>query len=649
MSEPDIQEYRFGPYRIDTAERLLHRDDELISLPPKAIDTLLVLVGGAGRMVDKSDLMKAVWPDTFVEEGALTRNISVLRKALGDTKDDGGYIETIPRRGYRFVAAIQTGNAVPPAATRASETGQARAAIPEPAANETVSAAPLLAPRIASRITNWTAPASFLLLAAIMAMVAYVVRGHEATPDPPAKAPPANTLAVLPFRNVNDDSEQQYFADGMTQAMITVLAKLGNLRVISLASEEGGPDPAGLEAALRNPSITRLLIGTVQRSGGRVRISAQLRDPKTGLVVWSEEYTRDLEDVLALQSEVAQAIANEIQVTITPEDKQRLQHNPVIKPEAQDAYYLGQNYWNPRTEDGMVKAKEYFQRAVDLDPTYALAHSGLADSYSMLGSVGIDGMWPKDAMEKAKSEAKEALRIDNDLAAAHASLAYVMLSYDWDLAGARKEFERALALDPDSATAHHWYSHYFMAAGDIVNATKQMQAAQQSEPLSPSIKIGIGWCYYYGHRYQEAIEQYLAVIKTDPSLPMAHQALGMAYQQKKGMMPQALDQFNLAVFYSNSSPGSVGGLATAYADAGQLVQAHQELKQLEEISKHRYVPALYFASAYLALGDKKQTLHWGWEALKEKSDYLLYLRMEPQASKLKADPEFLQILHSLQP
>jgi DNA-binding winged helix-turn-helix (wHTH) protein/TolB-like protein/Flp pilus assembly protein TadD len=635
MSESELRAYRFGPYRIDTAERLLRRADELIPLPPKVIDTLLVLVAGAGRMVDKGELIKAVWPDTFVEEGALTRNVSVLRKALGDTKDEGSYIETIPKRGYRFVAAVRM------EAVEISQPSESPPARSEPP--ETRAASPSSSP-----LARWAAPAGVLLLAAIVASVAYVARGREAALAAPSVRAPENTLAVLPFRNVNEEAGQEYFADGMTQSLVAVLAKLGSLRVISLASQEGGRNDAAAVAALRDPSITRVLSGTVLRSGGHIHISVVLKDSKTGFLYWTNNYDRDIEDVLSLQSEVAQAIANEIQVTVTPEDKQRLRQNRQVKREALDAYLHGRYAWNRRTEDGMRKAAEFFQQAIDADPYYAAAYSGLADSYSMLGSIGIDGERPNDMMPKAKAAALKAIQLDKDLAEAHASLGYVMLSYDWDLAGARQEFLHAITLDQSSANAHHWYSHYFMAKGELGKATEEMQAAFQLEPLSSSINIGIGWCYYYGQQYQQAIEQYRTVVETDQSFPMAHQTLGMAYQQK-GMMDKAIAEFQSADVLSGGSPGTVAGLATAYAAAGQRGFALDQLARLEELSKRHYVPAFYMATIYFALDDLVKTFQFGKTALHERSDYLMYLRVEPRASKLLGNQEFTSILALLHP
>ena len=434
----------------------------------------------------------------------------------------------------------------------------------------------------------------------------------------------------------------------MTQALVTGLAKLGNLRVISLASHAEGKDSAVITNALRDPSIKRVLTGTVQRSGGRVRIDAQLIDPKTRAVYWANEYQRDLKDVLALQSAVAQAIAIEIQVMMTTEERGRLQEQRQVNPQALDAYMRGRYFWNRRTEQGMRRASQYFQQSIDSDPGYAPAYSGLSDSYSMLAAVGIDVMPPNTAMPMARAAALKAIELDPNLAEGHVSLAYVKFAFDWDLPGARQEFERAMALDPAAATGHHWFSHYYMAAGDLGKAMEEMRAALRLEPLSPSINIGIGWCYYYGKQYDKAIELHRSVVEMDPSFPMAHQALGMAYQQK-GMVQEAVAEFKTAVAVSGNSPSSVAGLASAYAAAGQIDLARRELDHLRSLSRVRFVPAFHFATVHWALGEIGGTFQWGWKALDERSDYLMYLRTEPRASGLATHPEFMRVLARLHP
>jgi len=621
----EIQGYRFGPYHIDAGERLLHRGPELISLPPKALDTLLVLLDSAGRMVDKSDLMKAVWPDTFVEEGALTRNISLLRKALEDAGDEPHYIETIPKRGYRFIAPVQTG----PLHSKGTET---TAPFPPPEAKK-------------SWTTSWVAPIALLVICSLVGLTMYL-RGRAETPAAAARIP-TRTVAVLRFRNVEADPAEEYFADGVTQSLITPLKRLGRLRVVDLTSESGGGITSeAVNRLVRDQEITHFLTGTVQQSKGRVRIHAELMDPKTRDVSWANSYERDMKDVLALEAAAAEEIANEIQVAITDEERQHLQQNHQINPEAWLAYQRGRYFWNRRTEDSLNRALHFFQEAIELDPTFALPYTGRADSYSLLGSIGIDGMRPDKAMPLAKAAAEKALQMDPNLAEAHVSLAYVKLSYDWDLDGAQKEFARAIALDPSSAKAHHWYSHYFMGANDLTKATEQMQLAIRLEPLSPIINLGIGWCYYYSRQYDKAIEQYRSVTEMDPSLPMAHQTLGMAYQQK-GLYPEAIAEFQRANALSGNSPTSLAALASAYGAAGQVTEARQGLAQLQELSRTRYVPALYFAMVHNSLGETVAALKFGWTAASERSDYLVYLRLEPQVGKLAGDTRFLSLIGSL--
>jgi DNA-binding winged helix-turn-helix (wHTH) protein/TolB-like protein/Tfp pilus assembly protein PilF len=642
MPLPAIEGYEFGPYQIDTGERLLRRGEELIPLPPKVVSTLLVLVRNAGRMVDKSDLMKAVWPDTFVEEGALTRNISLLRKTLGDTGDEAAYIETIPRRGYRFVAPVRL-VALAPA-------GAAKVELHDPHAPETGDGhdAEVAVPRTSRSkpAAKWIILAGLVLLAFIAAVARFFVGDSTARLVRPV-AVPAIALAVLPFRSVEKDASQDYFAEGMTQVLITRLANLRSLSVISLASEGGGQKDADQwKAILQNKSVKRVLTGAIFRSGGRIRIDVQLMDPRTRAVHWANSYERDASDVLALESTVAEAIASEIQVNISAQDRERFEQRRPVKPEALDAYLRGRYFWNRRTEDGLRRAVQYFQQAIAADPTYALAYCGLADSYSILGSVGTDGMPPNQAMPRAKAAALKALELDPDLTEGHSSLAYVMLSYDWDLPGAGREFSRALELNPSSATARHWYSHYFMAAGDLVRACEQMRQALQLEPLSPSINIGVGWCLYYSRQYDQAIEQFRSVTESDPSLPLAHQTLGMAYQQK-GLFDQAVEEYKRAAAFSSNSPASVASLASAYAEMGKLADARQELARLEQMSQTRYVPAFYFALVYYARGDLSKTFEWSWKAIGERCDYLMYLRVEPRVGKLVGNPEFIRIMAAL--
>lgn len=626
MSGSGARQYQFGPYRIDDEQRLLHRGPELIPLPPKVAETLVVLLASAGRMVEKADLMKAVWPDTFVEEGALARNISLLRKTLEDDGGENSYIETIPRRGYRFTAPVQTNEQIavaPPPPV-----------VPAPLTPEAI---PEVVP-----VPRFAIAGSVAIFVVFCLWAAYALRAPS-PPAPGARPAPRTSLAVLPLRNLAPDGTEDYFAQGMSQAIITSLSRRGDLRVVSFVSSPAGQTQAALlEAVAGDNSIQRALTGTVLRSGGNIRIDVQLTDPNSRGVHWANSYQRDASDVFALQNAVSEAIASElpgVQGLKQPPGSNRQS----TSPEALDWYLRGRYLTSRRTEEGLHRAVEYFQKAIAADPKYAPAYSGLADAWALLGSVGIDGMKPTESMPLAKAAAEKAVALDPELADAHTSLAYVHLSYDWDLDAAAKEFARALDLNPSGATAHQWYSHYFMAKGDLARATDEMAVALRLEPMSPIINVGMGWCAYYSKQYTKAIGHFRFVTEMDPSFPLGHQTLGMALLES-GQNAEAVEEYRKAAALGANSPTTLSGLATAYAEAGRMEEANQTLARLVEISRARYVPALYFANIYLSLHDMRKALDWGWQALNERSDYLMYIRVEPRGSKFGANPEFLRLL-----
>ena len=602
MREQPKQIYEFGPFRFDADDRLLLRAGEVVALAPKAADTLLALLANRGHVLEKGELMKIVWPDTFVEEGGLARNISILRKALGEE-----YIETIPKRGYRFVAPVSeiSGEAAP-------------------------------GPPRRSKKRLWAAGivgASVALL--VVAGWFWFAAGASAS------------LAVLPLKNLSNDPAQDYFSEGMTEALITNLAKIRTLRVIARNSVMRFQGPAvRLADVARDLGVGAVVEGTVLRSGDRVRITARLIEVKTGRLLWADSYERDLRDVLALQSEVAGAIAREVRVKMTPQEQESLARSRPVDSEAYHAYLKGRYFWNKRTQEALLEAIGFFQQAIDKDPTYALAYAGLADTYALLGSNAYDALPPTKAMPLAKAAALKALKIDEELAEGHASLAYARLSYDWDLPEAEKEFRRAIELNPGYATAHHWYGHYYLAAGELDQALAEMNKAQELDPLSLVINVGAGWCYYYSRQYDRAIEAYRRTLELEPSFALAHHTLGMAYEQK-GLYPEAIAEFTKAVALSGGSASTMAGLGHAYAASGQRAKAEEQLAKLREISRERYVPALYFASLYAGLGDRDQALTWLRKAVEERSDYLVYLKLDPTFDALRRDPRFQSVLRPL--
>ena len=620
MEKREERFYEFGPFRVNTEERLLRRGDEVLPLTPKAIDTLLALISSPGHMLEKERLMKAVWPDTFVEEGALVRNISILRKALGEGTDDAQYIDTIPKRGYRFIAPVREVSAV--------------AATPV-ASPETPSQSP--------SHRNRSIAAAALAIIVIIALVA-VWLAMKSTAGVSVRS-----LAVLPFKSLSNDPAQDYLSEGITEALVTSLARIGTLRVISLASVTASPNEKKSPAEVaREWNADAVLRGTVQRATNRVRIHAELVDAKTGTVYWSDNYERDTGDTLVLQSEVAGAIAREIRVKLTPQEAQFLARTRKVDPEALNAYLKGRYFWNRRTPEKLQSAVRSFQQAIDIEPAYALAYAGLADSYALLGSTGSDGMTGAQALPLAKAAATRALQMDDTLAEAHASMAYIHMSFEWNLPKAAKEFERAIALNPGYATAHHWNAHYFLAAGSPGRALAEMKRAHDLEPLSVVINVGIGWCLYYSRQYDQAIAQYKSALELDPYFPLGHQMLGMAYQQNK-MHQEAVEEFQKAVEYSDHSAGAISALASAYADAGRKQDAERELARLTQMASRQYVPAIFFANAYRAVGNQRQMFESILKAIEDRSDYLVYVRSDPGLVSLAKDPNFIKLLPRLQP
>ena len=619
--------YEFGPFRMDSVERLLLCGSEKIPLTPKAADTLLVLVANSGRVLEKDEIIKSVWPDTFVEEGALARNISTLRKALGDGIEDFRYIETIPKRGYRFVAPVKD------LATPSKGAGDL------PDTTDQLDRKSPHGRRV--WLTAWIVGAALIILAAIAAF-SFWRQSHT--------RPVIRSLAVLPLDNPSHDLAQEYFADGMTEELINSLAKIEALKVISRTSAftYKGVKNKSLPQIARELNVDAVVEGSVLQSGKRVRITVQVFDGKSERQLWVQSYEEDLRDVLALQGQVASAIAREIRVQLTPQEQQRIARSRQVDPEAYLAYSYGRYWWNKRTPEELQKGIEYFHDAIAKDPSYAPAYAGLADAYSLLGSIGSDVLPPSEVMPKARAAALQAVKLDDNLAEAHTSLAYVRLSYDWDLSSAEREFKRAIDLNPGYATAHHWYAHYFLASAQPERALAEMRRAQVLDPLSLSITVGLGWCLYHAHRYDEAIQQYRSTFAIDPNFSLAHSTLGMALVQKHSY-DEAVAEFNKALALPGSHSFALANIARAYALSGRPEEARKVLRNLERSARQQYVPAMYVAAVYSALGESDPSIRWIEKAFEERSDYMIYLQTEPSVDGLRSDPRFHDFLKIISP
>jgi TolB-like protein/Flp pilus assembly protein TadD len=531
----------------------------------------LVLASSQGRVVEKDELMKRVWPDTFVEEGGLARNISLLRKALGSGPRDDSYIETIARRGYRFAAPVKT---------------------VRDAGGET------------------------------------------------------RSLAVLPLANLSNDPAQDFFADGMTDELISVLMRIESLRVSSRTSVmvyKGARK--SLRQIARQLKVSWVVEGTVLQSENRVRITARLIDGATEEHLWTQTYERDLRDVLALQSEVASNIAREIRVKLTSPEKIRLAQFRPINPEAYQDYLRGRHFLNTRTIDGLKRARSYFHEAIDKDSTYAPAHSGLADAYAMLASSGYDVLAPREAMPLAKMAAINALRLDDGLAEAHAALGYVKLAYDWDWAGAERELQRAIELNPGHASAYQWRGELLLAL-NRPEATHAFKRAVEIDPLSIPCNLGLGWSYYFSRNYDLAVEQFQKILELAPNVPMALYGLGLAYTHKN-MQRNAVAELQKALTCWGDEPAAVMLSGVTRATAGMHDAARADLRQLHALSQQKYVPAVYSAFIYIALNDIDSAFEWLEKACTERSSYLIFLGVQPAMDNIRADRRYDDLIRQV--
>jgi TolB-like protein/Tfp pilus assembly protein PilF len=502
-----------------------------------------------------------------------------------------------------------------------------------------------VAARSAWRAGHTVATACVAAVAILGSLVALNVGGWRdrlfARPTPGR----IQSLAVLPLENLSGDPEQEYFVDGMTDALISDLARIGALRVISRTSAMRlkGTDRSIPEIA-RLLNVDAVVEGSVLRAGDRVRITAQLIDGPTDRPLWADSYERELRDILTLQSDVARAIAREIRVTLTPPEERRLAAAQAVDPEVHQLYLKGRYHWNKRTEAGFSKAIEYFQQAIEKDPSCALAYAGLSDAYNCLAGYGV--LPAKEAFSKAKATALKAIEIDDALAEAHTSLASVKECYDWDWSGAEREYKEAIRLNPGYATARHWYATFLATLGRSQEAVAEIRRAQELDPLSPIINTNVGYVFYTARQYEQAMEECRKALELDPDFAVAHQMLGEIYGQM-GKRAEAIAELERAIALSGNAAEDVAWLGRTYALGGMEDKARQALSQLERRSQEGYVAPFLFVMVYAGLGEKDHAFGWLEKAYQERDSYVVDIGVAPWADPLRDDPRFDDMLRRM--
>jgi TolB-like protein/DNA-binding winged helix-turn-helix (wHTH) protein/Flp pilus assembly protein TadD len=660
---------RFGIFEVSLQSGELRKAGLRIRVQQQPLKLLEALLERPGEVVTREELRSRVWPNESFGDFDQAVNIAIakLRSALGDSAENPRYIETLPKRGYRFIAEVSfvdadgrirrpdsasegttgaepeqwlqgNGTAVPLATELGHKLQSNEPAVPHvPEPGPQLQGAGLaVPPKRRLRPTGRVILALALVLGlAVFCVLLVRSRGHTSAA--------IRSLAVLPLENLSGDAAQNYFSDGMTDELITDLAQISALRVISRTSVmtyKGARK--SLPQIARELNVDAIVEGTVLRAGDQVRITAQLIDASTDKHLWSQSYQGDLRDTLALQDRVARAIAAQIQINLTPREQAALKSARVVNPEAYESYLKGRYFWNKRTADGLKVALAYFNQAIEENANYAEAYSGLADTYALLGDWQYAVMTPREAYPKAKAAALKAVELDSSLGEAHNSLAFVLDGFDWDLDSAGKEFRRAIELSPGYATAHQWYAWHLALLGHYDEAIVEMKKAQSLDPLSLIINADLAELLVLAHSYDAAIGQSRKTIEMDPNFAMAHNQLAQAYLQKH-LYDQAVAELQQAVQLSGGSPTCIANLARAYAFSGKRNEALKLLNDLKSSSTARYSHASEVAAIYASLGDKEEAMVWLEKGRAERFNPGVLIR--PGFDPLRTDPRFQDLVH----
>ena len=600
---------RFSGFELDLQSGELRRDGAPLKLQPQPAKVLTLLVSRPGEVVGRDELAEKVWgAETFVDfERGLNFAIRQIRTALGDDADHPRYLETIPKRGYRFIAALE------PATTPPATAGTAGPRFPT---------------------------GSWVVLAIVaLAVTAFLVWSHVASsaPDRPI------VLAVLPFDDLSPQSED-YLVDSLTEEMIAQLTRVSpGLKVIARTSamqylhtrksaREIGQE-LGADYILEN---------SIRHENGRLRITAQLVRTTDQTHLWAENYDREMRDLLPLESEVTADIAREIHVKLMPPVAASLPTNlGAVDPEAHQLYLKGRYYFNQRSPQGLRSSVEYFAQALAKDPTYAAPYAGMADAYNLIAFYGFDPSM--NAVSQAKIAADKALQLDDSMAAAHAAVAYTDFMWQQDWPAAEREFQRAVELDDNYVPAHQWFALLLAGTGRLDEALRQMEMAQQLDPLSPSAHAGLGYIYYFARRYDQAAQQASVALQLNPNFMVGHAVLGWAYIQEK-KYPEAILELQAATRLSGGVPVYRCALARAYALSGNGQEARRILAELDRIAAAQ--PRGFgssLAALYLTLGDVDRALHW-LEETAPGDIQANWLRVDPAFDSLRGNPRFEAVL-----
>jgi DNA-binding winged helix-turn-helix (wHTH) protein/TolB-like protein/Flp pilus assembly protein TadD len=615
VSEQERLAFCFGPFQLDVAERLLLRNGESITLPPKAFETLLVLVQNSGRLITKRDLMNRLWPDTFVEEANLANNISLIRRVLDDDRQECKYIETVPKSGYRFVATVTEASVV-------TDTG------------------PVVVPDVSSlnRVRGrWLA---ITLAATVLAVIGgyYLFRWGAASRTPAAPPTALKSLAVLPLRPLVETSRDEVLEMGVADTLITRLSRLRQINVRPMGAVRRYADVERDPVAIgRAQQVDAVLDGSIQKSDNKIRVSVRLVRVADAATLWVGQFDENYTDIFTLQDAISNRVAEVLITKLSGEEKEALYRRDTENVEAYHLYVNGRYFWSKFTEEGLQKSIDYYNQALEKDPNYAMAYVGLASSYVVLG---VNYRPPKEMMPKAKAYVLKAMERDVALADAHITQGAIKYFFDWDWSGAESELRRAIDLGPsDAASAHDLYAYCLWTAGQFTEGIAELKRAQELDPLSLVMNEDLGVAYYHARNFDQAIEQQHKTLELDPNYFFGYLRRGQAYLQK-GMFKEAIDDLTKAQNLSGNWPAAIAELSCAYALAGQKSKARRMLNDLNVRARREYIDPYLIALVHTTLGEHDAAFEWLGKAYESRSPWIGWLKAEPKFDPLRSDPRF---------
>lgn len=633
MSKQSKRRFSFAEFQVDPTKRQLLREGKPVNIKSKTFDLLLVLVENNGRVVGKDELMSTIWQGQFVEEGNLTVQMSALRKALGDTKTENRFLVTVPGKGYRFVADV-------------SEQDEDETEII--IANRTTSHVVVDEEiEVEGRQREIYSPLRIAL--AILALILLAVCGailyrYLSKPTLDVTSTKIDSIAVLPFKPLVSNERDEALEMGITETLITRLSNLKQLSVRPMnAVKKYNKQEQDSAIIGRELKVEAILDGSIQKTNDRIRVTVRLLRVSDNQTFWTEQFDEKFTDIFTVQDRVSSRVAESLRVVLTNSEQKLLVKRYTENSESYRAYLRGRYHWNKRTPEGLKKSIEDFREAIDLDPLFALAYVGLADSYILQSLYGAKPA--QDVMPKARAAANKALEIDSQLAEAHASLALVKFLFEYDWAGAEDGFKQALELKPNYATAQQWYGNYLTMAGRHEEAMAALQRASELDPLSLSINTDVALVFYFARKHDEAIKQLNKTLELDKSYFMAHFHLGLNYAQQK-KFENAIAEFEIVKNETANEQG-IAELAWVYALYGQRDKARQILKEIETNAQSKQISLATIAGVYAVLGEKEKAFDLLNKAYDTRDGFLVSIKVDPIFDSLHDDSRYQKLLRQM--